>query len=164
MENIIRLINNSIEAAQAIPFEYGGAEELNVVLARTTFPCAIGYLVNNSQVVEDGRMIKERLNIALFWIDKTNYDSDSLENEDIIHQCRERCFKWLAMIREKAQAYGIKVSTPTNSQRIYDTFDDIVTGYGITVSVEEIYGITACDNIEVEPQEQPIVNPVVEGE
>lgn len=148
MANIIRQLKTSIEAATGLPFVYGGNQEVNVLLENAPLPCAMAFLVDSSQIIAEAGALRERINIAVFFIDKTDFDCDSVENEDIIGTMKRQAFVWLQKALQRTQADGIKVGEVTNAQRIYDQFDTIVTGYGITVPIEELQGVTQCDTYE----------------
>jgi hypothetical protein len=84
----------------------------------------------------------DNVQVGLFVVNKTDFDPCSLENEDIIDICKRGVFKWLTNTRHDEY---IKVTSVVNSQRVYDEFDDIVTGYGVQVTVEDKEGIGPCD-------------------
>ena len=84
----------------------------------------------------------DSVQLGLFVVDKTDFDPCTLENEQIIDACKKDVFRWLLSVRTSAD---IKVQTVNNSQRVYDEFDDIVTGYGILATVEDKSGFGACD-------------------
>jgi len=152
MANIIRKIKTSIETATGIPFIYGGNHAVNTLIETAPLPCAIAYLVDNSQVVDEAGILHERLNIAVFFVNKTNFDADSLDNEDVIDTMKKKAFIWLQSARQRMNVDGLKIGVVGNAQRIYDEFDVIVTGYGITVPIDEIEGVSQCDIPEPEPE------------
>lgn len=149
MANIIRKIANNITSATGLTFLYGGNEKINTIIEKAPLPCAIAYLVDSSQIIDEAGSMKERLNMAVFFVNKTHFDCDSLENEDVIDEMKQAALKWLQVARREASSNGFVVGEVSNAQRIYDTFDVIVTGYGVTVQVEELMGVTQCDTYPV---------------
>lgn len=145
MANIIRKLGTSITATTGLPFLYGGNAEINTIIDKAPLPCALAYLVDNSQIVEEAGAMRERLNIAVFFVNKTHFDCDSLENEDVIDTMKKQALVWLQVARREAVNNGYILNSISNAQRIYDTFDVIVTGYGVTVQIDDVEAITQCD-------------------
>lgn len=143
--SIVEKIKQSVEAI-GIDFAYGSESDINEIISRHDFnECKLCYC----QLLETGTAVQsatgrwhDSVNVALFVVDTTDFDFDTLENESIIEECMKLVFRWLY---EQKRSDTIKVSTPTNSTRIYDEFDDIVTGYGIQVTIEDKVGYGSCD-------------------
>lgn len=139
--NIIEKIKASVTALQ-LPFIYGDEGHLNMLVANTTLPCVYCLLLESSLVEDASGVIRERIEIGMFFIDKTQFDCDSIENEDIIDGCKQSAFKWLLGVRQGTE---FVVNSVTGATRVYDKFDDIVTGYCLRVSLTELEGVSTCD-------------------
>lgn len=140
--NIISKIKATINA-MSLPFIYGSESELNTLIAKTALPCVYCLLLNSSLVEDESGVVRERIEVGLFFINKTEYDADSIENEDIIHGCKISAFKWLQSVRVNNADFV--VNSVSGATRVYDNFDDIVTGYCLRVSLTENEGVTTCD-------------------
>lgn len=141
MKNIIRCLKDSVEAI-GIPFYYGMAEELNKLLDNADYPCALAVAVNQGNVVQENGQFKECITFVLSFADLTEFDFDSLENEDIITECKERAFKWLSSMQSNGD---IRVASINGTTRDYIAYDAIITGYGLNVTLDEVRGVGRCD-------------------
>lgn len=142
--NIIQKLKDNIEAATGLPFLYGSRGEINRVLDSAPLPCAFAYLLETTGVDDINGVCHERLTMAVFFIDKTQFDFDAIENEDIIDRCKRTAFKWYVSNRRSEYFRFISIN---NTLRVYDELADaIVTGYALNVTIEEIEGISICSN------------------
>lgn len=139
--NIIAKLKASVTAMN-LPFMYGDEGHLNALVATTELPCVYCLLLESSLVEDESGVIRERIEIGMFFIDKTQFDCDSIENEDIIDDCKQNAFKWLLGVR---MGSDFVVNSTTGATRVYDKFDDIVTGYCLRVSLTEVKGVSPCD-------------------
>ena len=116
--SIVQKIRKSVTDILQIPCYYHSAEELNTLMDNATYPCAMFFLLTSGTAAQVGRVYRERVTFAMFFVDKTEFDFSSKENEKIIQQCKERAAKWL-----KSHYFDIQL-----------------TGYGVRVTVEELEG------------------------
>lgn len=131
---IVEKIKNSIAAAMGNGWKtyYHDDATLNVMTSKMEFPCAVLRLLTTGRMDLSGR---ERVTAAVFFIEPSQFDFDADKNEEIIDRCKARARKWLAGIN--ADPY-IRLTDLTRTQRIYDTYDDIVTGFGVMIDLEEL--------------------------
>lgn len=140
--NIIRAIKQNVEAATGLPFLYGSRGDINRQLDNAPLPCAFAYLLETNAVQDTNGVCRERLTFALFFIDKTHFDFEALENEDIIDQCKRRALKWYTQNRHSD---AFRIVELNNTLRVYDELADaIVTGYALNITLEEYEGVTPC--------------------
>lgn len=109
---------------------------LNMMTSTMTFPCAIVKLLSNGNIVREGGQAKERVTAAVFFVDVTEFDFDAVENERIIDACKQRALTWIGSLNTG----GTLNATVTRTQRVYDQYDDILTGYGLSVDIIETSG------------------------
>lgn len=131
---IVEKIKNSIESAMGMGWKtyYHDDATLNVMTSKMEFPCAVLRLLTTGRMDLSGR---ERVTAAVFFIEPSQFDLDADNNEQIIQRCKERARVWLAGIN--ADRY-IRLLELSRTQRIYDTYDDIVTGFGLMLEIEEL--------------------------
>ena len=143
--SIIDKIKESVEAL-GLAFEYGSLDNINELVSSHDFDggrlCYCTLITTGTATQDAGGVWHDSVQVGLFVVDKTEYDPCSLENENIITGCKNDVYRWLLSVRNGCK---IKVQTVTGSQRVYDEFDDIVTGYGVQVTVEEKDGFGPCD-------------------
>lgn len=142
-QSIIDKLKANVEAATGLPFIYGAQGDVNRALDHAPLPCVFAYLVSTGQVQDDHGLIYERLTIALFFVNKTDLDFESLENERIIDGMKRTAFKWRAA---NYIADTFILESVNSSVRVYDEVADAcVTGYALNVTIRDIDGVGRCD-------------------
>lgn len=143
--SIIDKIKESVEA-RGLAFEYGAGDDLNEVISKHDFDggklCYCTLMTTGTATMDVTGRWHDQVQIALFVVDKTDYDPEAIENERIIDDCKREVFKWLVSVKNST---SFKVVSVNGSQRVYDEFDDIVTGYGIQATIEDKQGVGPCD-------------------
>lgn len=140
MKSIIDKVIDSIKDAfeKKLAVYYHNEKTLNLVLDNADFPCAIVYLIERGDVVEENGVLKEKCTFAVHFIEPSEFDFNSIENEEIISRCKERCFEWIYSLNRNAD---IEIENVINSQRSYEAFDAILTGFGVLIEIKELTGI-----------------------
>ena len=135
---IVGKIKQSITDATGLPVYYHDEPTLNLLTSSMDFPCCLFQLLSQGAVVNEGGQIKERVTAALFFVDRSDFDFDAESNEEIIDACKGRAFAWLASLN----VGGLLTLTANNgTRRIYDRYDDILTGFGLSVDLTEQVGL-----------------------
>lgn len=152
---IVEKIINSIQAA--VQVDYGNTDNngdpvldpinvyyhdeptLNLMTSDMVFPCALFQLITTGNAVTAGGTVKERVTAAVFFVEPSQYDFDAVQNEAIIDRCKGRAFSWLGALMG-GDAW-LSLNNLNNTSRVYDRYDDILTGYGVFVDVDELTGV-----------------------
>lgn len=136
---IVEKIIGSIKSALGddFPVEYHDEATLNLKTQTMQFPCALLYLLTVGTAEAEGGQMKERVTAAVFFVEPSQYDFNAVENETIIDRCKGRCFAWLLSLNG-SEEIGLHSINRTN--RVYDKFDDILTGFGVSVDLKELKG------------------------
>lgn len=143
---IIEKIKRSVEAATGLPFLYHAAGEINELIARAgELPVAFAFLLDNGTIEDVNGMYHERVTFAVMFADKTEFDFNALENEQIIDRMKIKAYRWLQSLRTSNELNVIAINS---TQRLYDTTTDILTGYAVNITIEEMSGVSACDFLE----------------
>lgn len=141
--NIIRKLKNNIETATGLPFVYGSRGEINRILDRAPIPCVFAYLLETNAVNDTNGICRERLTLAVFFINKTQFDFEAVENEDIIDGCKRVALKWYTANRINDEFRFVSLN---NTLRVYDELADAtVTGYALNITIDEVEGVGACN-------------------
>lgn len=137
---IVEKIIQSIKASQEEGFEvyYHDEPTLNLMTSGMTFPCAVFQLLTTGDVVQEAGQTKEVVSAAVFFVEPSDFDFDAIENETIIDRCKGRAFAWLQSL---AADPLVELAELTRTSRVYDQYDDIVTGFGVLADIKEINGI-----------------------
>lgn len=141
--NIIEKIKESIEGATGVRFIYHAAGELEVELMSVEkFPIAYAHLLQSGSVSDTLGEYHERVTMAVIFAQPTEYDFNSIENEDKIDACKVFAFNWLYALRS---SQTLRLVSVNSTDRLYDTTAEVLTGFALNVTLEEIKGYGACD-------------------
>lgn len=140
---IIEKIKRSVEAATGLHFLYHAAGEINELIARAgELPVAFAFLLDNGTIEDVNGMYHERVTFAVMFADKTEFDFNALENEQIIDRMKIKAYRWLQSLRTSNELNVIAINS---TQRLYDATTDILTGYAVNITLEDTDGYGACD-------------------
>ena len=134
---IVDKIKESISVATDLPVYYQSEEQLNRIADNADYPCAYFFLLQTQGITTDSMTLRERVNIAVFFVNLTEFDFNADENEAIIDECKQKAMRWLAMLPRDAY---FRLTAVGQSERLYDTFDAQLTGYAVNVTLEELEG------------------------
>lgn len=157
---IIEKIKQSVEGATGMPFLYHAAGELNELIARCgELPVAYSFLIDSGTIDDVNGRYHERVTIAVMFCDKTEFDFNALENEQIIDRMKVKAYKWMQSLR---MSNALRVISVNNTQRLYDNTTDILTGFAVNITLEDITGVGECELPDVvfeikENGEYPVV-------
>lgn len=140
---IVDKITNSIKAVHGddFPVYYHDEPTLNLMTSRMQFPCALLQLLTTGRAIQEGGMVKERVSAAVFFVEPSKFDFNAVDNEAIIDRCKQRAFAWLASL---ASSSDVELLDVTRTSRVYDRYDDILTGFGVLAELQELQGWTPC--------------------
>ena len=150
---IIDALKNSVETITGLPFIYGSLESVNRQIGDTELPCAYAYLLNTTPVEDVNGILHERMTLAVFFVNKTEFAADDIANEVIIDKMKRTAFRW--WIGARSEWVDIRPIAFNEGQRVYQQFDDVVTGYAANVTIEEIAGVSICTEDDDETPETP---------
>lgn len=140
---IIDKLEANITAATGLPFVYGAQGDINRALDNAPLPCAFAYLIGTSALNDTNGICREVLTLAVFFIDKTDVDFESKENERVIDRMKEKALKWWTANRVSDGA--LQMVSQNSALRVYDEIADAcVTGYGLNVTIKEVAGVSPC--------------------
>lgn len=157
---IIEKIKQSVEGATGMPFLYHAAGELNELIARCKeLPVAYSFLLDSGTIDDVNGRYHERVTLAVMFCDKTEFDFNALENEEIIDRMKVKAYKWMQSLR---MSNALRVVSVNNTQRLYDNTTDVLTGFAVNITLEDIAGVGECELPDVvfeikENGEYPVV-------
>lgn len=125
------------------PVYYHDIETLNLIADSADYPCAFFQLLTDGTLTNVNAQQRESVNVAIFFVEPSEFDFDAIENEEIIDRCKGRAAKWLQHV--PLDRY-IEVNEVVRTQRVYERFDGILTGYGLIVTLTELQGVLYCAN------------------
>lgn len=140
---IIEKIKRSVEAATGLPFLYHAAGEINELIARAgELPVAYSFLIDSGTIDDVNGRYHERVTLAVMFCDKTEFDFNALENEQIIDRMKVKAYKWLQSLR---MSNVLRIVSVNNTQRLYDNTTDILTGFAVNITIEDVAGVGECE-------------------
>lgn len=140
---IIEKIKQSVESATGMTFLYHAAGELNELLSRCReLPVAYSFLIDSGTIDDVNGRYHERVTIAVMFCDKTEFDFNAIENERIIDRMKIKAYKWLTALRSSTDLQIVSIN---NTQRLYDNTTEILTGYAVNITLEDVRGYGLCD-------------------
>lgn len=157
---IIEKIKQSVEGATGMLFLYHAAGELNELIARCKeLPVAYSFLLDSGTIDDVNGRYHERVTLAVMFCDKTEFDFNALENEEIIDRMKVKAYKWMQSLR---MSNALRVVSINNTQRLYDNTTDVLTGFAVNITLEDIAGVGECELPDVvfeikENGEYPVV-------
>ena len=111
---------------------------LNVITSSMEFPCVLFQLLNTGRLDRSTPVAGEIVTAAVFFVEPADeWDDDAVANEGIIQRCKERALTWVASLNTTMFAAVSEIRT----SRVYDRFDDILTGFGLTLDLQELDGL-----------------------
>lgn len=144
---IIEKIKRSVEAATGLPFLYHAAGEINELIARAeSLPVAFAFLLDSGTIDDVNGRYRERVTLAVMFADKSQFDFNALENEEIIDRMKIKAYKWLQSLR---LSNDLNIVAINQTQRLYDATTDILTGFSVNVTIEDYAGYGECELPEV---------------
>jgi hypothetical protein len=140
---IIEKIKRSVEAATGLPFLYHAAGEINELIARAeSLPVAFAFLLDSGTIDDVNGRYRERVTLAVMFADKSQFDFNAIENEQIIDRMKIKAYKWLQSLR---LSNDLNIVTINQTQRLYDATTDILTGFSVNVTIEDVAGVGECE-------------------
>jgi hypothetical protein len=103
-------------------------------------------LIDSGTIDDINGRYHERVTIAVMFCDKTEFDFNALENEEIIDRMKLKAYKWMQSLRMSNALHVVSVN---NTQRLYDNTTDILTGFAVNITIEDVAGVGECELPEV---------------
>jgi len=146
--SIISKIKSSVESATGYTLHYYDENTINEVLTYNATPCAFMQLLKDTTLIVDASQNRERASVAVFFVNRTEFDFESMQNEAIIEAVKKKANTWLRSVMADG---ALKVIGDVKTARVYNEFDCILTGIAFNITLEEVYGFNACKDQEYEP-------------
>lgn len=136
---IVGKIKASIQSVlgEDYPVYYNDDPGANMETSRMEFPCALVKLLTTGNARNEAGQVKEIVSAAVFFLNLTTFDFDAEENEDIVDACKTDAFTWL---RNIGGDFDLQLMSEARTSRVYQQYDDIVTGFGVLADLKELKG------------------------
>lgn len=135
------------EVIRPFPFYYDTPQTLNIRLDNANFPCAFLHVVESGVADDTNGILRERVTCQVMFASPTVLDFDGIRNERIIDALKRIAFVWLQGLRK---SNDLRLASDIQTRRLYASEDAILTVFGVTITIEEVDGISPCDEINAE--------------
>lgn len=128
-----------------LPFIYADLDTQNIVIDGIEPPFAACAPLSFGVVNDEHGRYHEQATFEVFFGDlmaQSLADYDARENERIIDECKQRALVWLASLNTNTELTLVSINS---AQRVYMQFDALVTGYMLSVTLQESEGYGRCD-------------------
>ena len=142
---IIEKIRASIQRVHGNGFAvyYNDDPTMNLIADTMTLPAAIVQLITQGELDQQSGQWREVVSAVVFFVDRSEFDFNADDNEQIIDQCKRRALRWLASLQFDPD---IDLVRWTRTSRVYERFDAILTGFAVMVDLKEWEGVSMCDD------------------
>lgn len=140
---IIDEVKRIVEDVLELPFVYASFYDINTNFDGIEMP-AVGFQrLVNGELSNEGGQIKDDVPVLLFFVNLTEANYDSLENQVIIDAQKENAVKFL---REVNKSSVIMLNSAARYDDLYNEFDVNTTGVGLRINLKERAGVVNCLN------------------
>lgn len=127
---------------EARDFIYHAEGEVNDLVARLDFiteedVVAIMFLLTNGNISLQNGRASERLNVALWFATRSDFDFDAKALDDRIEMCSRAARRWLLRAcGQEGAAEGLRVVSVNSGERVYNRQTDLLCGYVLNLTIE----------------------------
>ena len=133
--SLVNKIKESIEA-RGLNCIYDSLGMINQKLDYSNYPLAFFTLIKEGGLISVNGVYREVANIAIFFVKPSTFDFESLENEQIIDECKTLALGWLDSLKWG----GVLRAEVLRTDRVYNYADSILTGYALNLRISELEG------------------------
>lgn len=143
VESKVRSIVDSL-IAKGVRTKYLFANwaQANVEFSKVKEPTIVYVLPASGDLDISWKEIKDSPETQIAFIDRTQFDFNSTENDEIIERMKHLCYKFIKQLNESG-LFEI-VEGRVHYRVIYNYLDENVTGILINLTLKEIEGTSIC--------------------
>lgn len=141
--SVERKINKVIQVMDSgLTYIFDNWATANIRIDKLPLPAVINVLPVSGSFNVTARKMKDYPNCMLAFIDKTDLDFDSAENDVVLERCKNLAMEFILTANESELFDPIEGDVPYSV--IYDKLDVNVTGIVIEIQLKEKQGINLC--------------------
>lgn len=120
------------------PVYYNDDPGANLETGRMTFPCCVIRMLTTGTADKAAGQVRETVSAALFFLRlMKGMDFSPERNEHIIDRCKKDAFAWYGSLNLN---HDLELVALSRTSRVYEEYDDIVTGFGMLCDLRERTG------------------------
>lgn len=126
----------------AINYMFANWAQVNVKIGKVKEPTIVYVLPASGDIDISWKEIKDNPEAKIAFIDRTNFDFDGEENDEIIERMKHLCYQFVMKLNE-SELFE-KIEGKLHYQVIYNHLDENVTGILISLTLKEVEGTSLC--------------------
>lgn len=143
VESKVRSIVDSLTAKGVrTKYLFANWAQANVEFSKVKEPTIVYVLPASGDLDISWKEIKDSPETQIAFIDRTQFDFNSTENDEIIERMKHLCYKFIKQLNESG-LFEI-VEGRVHYRVIYNYLDENVTGILINLTLKEIEGTSIC--------------------
>lgn len=144
VEGKIRQIVSSM--AEDVYYLFCNWTQANVEIERIEKPTIVYVLPPSGTLDFSWNEVKDRPESQIAFLCSTEFDFNGIENDNIIEQMKRLCIRFIRTLNNSSLFEPIEGALPYKV--LYDHLDHNVTGIVITPTLEELEGVSICEDEE----------------
>ena len=132
----------SVAEKLGITYLYENWGTANVRLDKLELPAIINLLPASGRFVIGKTQLRDRPNCMIAFADKTKFDFDGVENDEIIERCKAYAVQFIRELNRSGMFEFVSDEVPYSV--FYDKLNVNVTGVVIELSLKEVQGVPMC--------------------
>lgn len=141
-------IKSVVDKMKGVTYIFDNWQAANVRLDKESLPAVLNVLPVSGVFNLGVTQLKDYPNCMLAFMDKTRFDFDGTENDQIIEKCKNMAKEFVLNLNRSGLFKPVSGDIPYSV--FYDKLDVNVTGIVIELKLEETRGIVLCPTKSVE--------------
>lgn len=139
--NLLQKVKEEVD--KLMPFIYNDLVRANNALDYSALPACVAFRNPTSRWFNNFGNYCEECDWLLFFVDKTEFDKTSLENEAIIETMKNAGIQFVRNVRRSSELHIIKQigGSEYKVDKVYEKFDLNTTGVGLQITLRETKGV-----------------------
>lgn len=142
MMTVEEKIRTIAEQIQGVTYIFDSWQNANIKLDNEPLPAIVNVLPASGTFQVGKQQLKDFPNCIFAFLDKTDFDFDSLENNAIVERCKSIAKEFILRINTSTIFEDIEGEIFYSV--VYDKLDVNVTGIAIELELKEINGLVMC--------------------
>lgn len=136
------IVDSLIAGGTEIKYLFANWAQTNVEFSKVKEPTIVYVLPASGDLDISWREIKDSPETQIAFIDRTKFDFNSTENDEIIERMKRLCYRFIKQLNESG-LFEL-VEGKIHYRVIYNYLDENVTGVVINITLKEIEGTLIC--------------------
>lgn len=136
-------IKSIVEEMEGVTYIFDNWATANVKIDSSAMPAVLNVLPVSGRFNLGKTQLKDYQNCMFAFMDKTDFDFDGTENNEIIERCKNLAKEFILRLNESGMFEPLDDEMPYSI--FYDKLDVNVTGITIEIQLKEIKGLLLCN-------------------